>query len=314
MVIGNWHGLKTCCDAPMRWHRRKNKDSMSNPIPNITVPVDLTNPGQFFACCGLLELADRLWPGVEGWFECAKPQCNFQIAASTGANLRSLLTNVTSLQFDIDTIDGKGSNEDDEDGALFVPIFIESPVKLTLDWWLDKSIKTWAGSMKERRILKAMLSAINPETSDPLNDAKAVFDPLSTSKSGKRNSKPKKREPFYFDCRRGSNAHPLDSGFSPDSQSMESNCFPAVEAMCFIGLQRARPAPDDIPNRSSYTAWANPLPINVIAPVVCGIIPVCSSLAFRFDNFYRTDQKKHKSYSRAIRERSRNARNQNRQI
>ena len=35
--------------------------------PNIKIPVDLTNPGQFFACCGLLELADRLWPGAEGW-------------------------------------------------------------------------------------------------------------------------------------------------------------------------------------------------------------------------------------------------------
>ncbi len=35
----------------------------------ITVPVDLANPGQFFACCGLLELADRLWSGAEGWFE-----------------------------------------------------------------------------------------------------------------------------------------------------------------------------------------------------------------------------------------------------
>ena len=35
----------------------------------IRVNVDPTNPGQFFACCGLLELADRLWPGAEGWFE-----------------------------------------------------------------------------------------------------------------------------------------------------------------------------------------------------------------------------------------------------
>ncbi len=42
---------------------------MSNTEPNIQIPVDLTNPGQFFACCGLLELADRLWPGAEGWFE-----------------------------------------------------------------------------------------------------------------------------------------------------------------------------------------------------------------------------------------------------
>lgn len=37
---------------------------MSDKQANITVPVDVTNPGQFFACCGLLELADRLWPGV----------------------------------------------------------------------------------------------------------------------------------------------------------------------------------------------------------------------------------------------------------
>ncbi len=37
--------------------------------PAISVRVDPTNPGQFFAACGLLELADRLWGGAEGWFE-----------------------------------------------------------------------------------------------------------------------------------------------------------------------------------------------------------------------------------------------------
>ncbi len=36
---------------------------MSAKNANIAIPVDLTNPGQFFACCGLLELADRLWHG-----------------------------------------------------------------------------------------------------------------------------------------------------------------------------------------------------------------------------------------------------------
>ena len=38
---------------------------MSVANPNITVNVDVANPGQFFACCGLLELADRLWPRAE---------------------------------------------------------------------------------------------------------------------------------------------------------------------------------------------------------------------------------------------------------
>lgn len=42
---------------------------MNNPEPSIYVTVDPMNPGQFFACCGLLELADRLWKVAEGWFE-----------------------------------------------------------------------------------------------------------------------------------------------------------------------------------------------------------------------------------------------------
>jgi CRISPR-associated protein Csx14 len=46
----------------------------------IRVRLEPTNPGQFFACCGLLELAHRLWGGAEGWFEdqqhhfCMHPQ------------------------------------------------------------------------------------------------------------------------------------------------------------------------------------------------------------------------------------------------
>jgi hypothetical protein len=32
---------------------------MSNPEPRVSVKVDATNPGQFFACRGLLELAGR---------------------------------------------------------------------------------------------------------------------------------------------------------------------------------------------------------------------------------------------------------------
>src|SRR5258708_10459887 len=41
---------------------------MTNHDASIRIDVDPTNPGQFFACCGLLELAARLWNGAEGWF------------------------------------------------------------------------------------------------------------------------------------------------------------------------------------------------------------------------------------------------------
>ena len=42
---------------------------MNAPKPTLRLRLDARNPGHFFACCGLLELADRAWGGAEGWFE-----------------------------------------------------------------------------------------------------------------------------------------------------------------------------------------------------------------------------------------------------
>ncbi len=222
---------------------------MSDSGSEISVPVNLSNPGQFFACCGLLELADRLWPGAEGWVTTGEVESTFQIStASSAAKVSRLLALAKSLDFD-NGDKGKHASDDDEEGEVFA-IVVRSPITLVLDWWSDKSIKPWAGSMKERKILAAMLGAIDPENADPFNDAKVAFDPAPTPEPGKRAKTGEKREPFYFDYRRGCNAHPLDSGFSPDTQDMKAQCFPAVEALCFIGLQRARPAPTGVPNQS----------------------------------------------------------------
>jgi hypothetical protein len=264
-----------------------------------SIPVDLTNPGQFFACCGLFELADRLWPGTTARFETGPRESVFQMSATSIGNLSALLEAARSIQFDTGNEDGSGG-DDDEGKTRLDPIVIENPIRMILDWWSDKSIKPWAGSMKERRILHAMLRAIDPSNPNPFNDTKPVSDPPAQS-AGKRSKKAKKREPFYFDCRRGSNAHPLDSGFSPDVHHYESCCFPAVEALCFVGLQRARPTPTRLPNQSQYTVWTKSLPVNAIAPIVCGSVQIPGSLTFSFDNFFRTDQRKHKSYSRATR-------------
>ena len=50
---------------------------MSN---SIKINLDLTNPGQFFACCGLHELADRIWPETKAMFDknafCLLPPAN----------------------------------------------------------------------------------------------------------------------------------------------------------------------------------------------------------------------------------------------
>lgn len=283
---------------------------MTAPKPDIAVNVDVTSPGQFFACCGLLEIADRLWHGAEGWFE----ERTFCIVTADRSNLVDLLNEVRTLKFDVgDESEADDTGEDDEDSLPVDPIILSwknSAYAIHLDWWSDKSVKPWAGSMKERVILRAMLTAIDPQNSDPFNDLRRVqYHSPKLTKGGKL-STPTKKEPFYFDPRRGNKAHPLDCGFSPDTHKMEADCCPALEALCFIGLQRARPVATGIGNRSRYTVWPKlhpmdrALPASLMAPVVSGIVRFSGSADYIFDNYFRTDKRMHKTFSQATPERT----------
>ncbi|MBN2327389.1 MAG: type I-U CRISPR-associated protein Cas8c [Candidatus Omnitrophica bacterium] len=288
---------------------------MSNPQPNIRINVDVTNPGQFFACCGLLELADRLWPGAEGWFE--KHHFCIKSEFSTEQNLKHILHEIQNLTFDIgkDT-NSKKKEQDKDDESLINPILLKwknGSEAMQLDWWNDRSIKTWAGSMNHEQILRAMLDGIDSSHNDPFNHLLVVYDtPKHTERKKTRTTNSKKREPFYFDSRRGNKSHPQDSGFSPDRHKMESQCCPVVEALCFIGLQRTRPFPTGINNMSRYTVWSIPLTTNVLSPVVCGILNLPHSKSYIFKNYFRSDQRKHKAYSQAKLERNHNEKDYNR--
>ena len=146
---------------------------MTHPDPSITVKVDLTNPGQFFACCGLLELAARLWPGAEGWFK----DDEFCIACHDP--LEKLLQKITDAELE----------QIDPDDDMASPIRLSAPFNLTLDWWTDelsggRQLKVWAGSMRSVRIARAMQKAIinacNPN--ELFNYADVVFDPNQQEK------------------------------------------------------------------------------------------------------------------------------------
>ena len=292
--------------------------------PNITIPVDLTNPGQFFACCGLLELADRLWPGAKGWFERQQfcmtiDRCRRDGSLAFGSPdasrnlLVELLTEAQKLKFDVgDDDDTDDADDDSQDSGPVEPIDLrwsDGRLAIYLDWWSEKAIKPWAGSMKERVILRAMLDAIDPSKSDLFNDLRRVqYQSPRLGKNGKPR-KPQKKEPFYFDPRRGNKAHPLDCGFSPDTHKMEAECCPALEALCFIGLQRARPAPTGVANQSRYTVWPRlsadrpGIPANLVGAVTCGAVRLPGPTDYLFDNYFRTDQRKHKTFSQATLER-----------
>jgi len=261
--------------------------------PAIRLLVDSANPGQFFACCGLLELAHRLWNGATGSFA----RDEFHIFAA-GAVAKS-----NSLRELISTFCATPLQQLDSEDDTSSPIRLGGSFQLTLDWWHDKRsggnrLKVWAGRMSSIRIARAMQSAIADPTvqnESLLNLATVVFDPLEQDK---------KVEPFYFDSRRGANAQSRDIGFAPDALQMTTTAFPAVEVLCLIGLQRCRPWPADNSERDrqrhfGYHTWVEPHSPEIVPAAIHGLLSSQGSQYFRFENSFRTDQKKHKAFLRA---------------
>jgi len=257
----------------------------------IAVPVDVTNPGQFFACCGLLELAARIWPGARGRFD--RHQFLIEGDAGPDVSLSTLLEQFRRCPFTAETADDP---DDDSTEGSAQPMTLGPPFNLLLNWWDEKSLKTWAGSMNASLIFIAMRAAVDPECLDPFNDLRVVHDPPSAMDSAKKPKKPEKREPFYFDCRRGGSAKSLDVGFSVDGVGMTSATCPAVESLCLVGLQRFRPSRASSPRVFDYWTWRRPLPPLHAAAAVCGALPLLTERRFRFENAFRSDQRKHKGF------------------
>lgn len=260
---------------------------MSHPEANIRVNVDVTNPGQFFACCGLLELADRLWPGAEGWFE----EGMFCVACA--GTLKSLILSLVDASLQPIDADSKTSTR----------ILLHHPFrKLQLLWWREdlsgnrdgRELKVWAGSMESFGIARAMQQVLRHDqfhTSDLFNEGMVVPDPDTPGN---------KKEPFYFDARRAPNAHSRDVGFSPNDLSLTTVAHPAVELLCLIGLQRGLPAKTSQPRVYDYFTWPIPLAPELVSAAVSGQLRFPESRGYRFENWYRTGQRKHKAFRSAV--------------
>ena len=250
---------------------------MSTPTDSIHIQVDPTNPGHFFACCGLLELAARMTPDAEGWFEDGE----FCIRGS--GSLDAVITAISTAEL----IQLKPSD------VTASPIHIPAPFDLRLDWWKSgdrdfAGLIVWAGTMESFRIARAMQHALRGgsfQSADLLNIGVIAYDPDDPTK---------KVEPFYFDARRGPNAHSRDVGFSPNDLGMTTTAFPAVEFLCLIGLQRCRPQPSGRSRIYDYHLWPQSIPLLLLPAAVLGLLP--SSTCYRFESWYRTGQKKHKAF------------------
>lgn len=254
---------------------------------SIHVTVDPTNPGEFFACCGLLELADRIGPGAEGWF--AENDRQFHMSGTVP--LAELVQRIVNAEV-------KLLDEDDiYSGRVLIGI---GSRPLALDWWHElggrkdaRDLKVWAGTMESRGIARAMQQAMRGtafHSPDLFNVGMIVAD---------ADDQRKKKEPFYFDARRGPNAHARDVGFSVNDLGLTTTAYPAVEFLCLVGLQRCLPARNGNTRIYDYFTWCEPLPASLLSAAVPGLLPCVGGLGYRFENWFRTGQKKHKAFRHA---------------
>lgn len=226
---------------------------MANPEPTIRIKVDVTNPGQFFACCGLLELAGRLWPGSEGWFD----NSNFNLC--TNGTLREILSRLTrnaphQLEKVCDDIPVKPiiaplelKLDDSDSRALVINFWMRvTIVKGKVQAISNPPWNCWSGQQTPLRIWLPLREALRGIIAGHSDEELLQILTLRSPLKGR----------FGFDSFAAWNA--LDLGFSPNDQGIAVNSSPASELLSAIGLQRFRPPVSADRSVVSYATWCFP--------------------------------------------------------
>ena len=223
-----------------------------------SIPVDLLNPGQVFACLGLLEAADILQRAASAAFDWDDPrETRFRVATEgeeppVERVLRFLeearvVTRVTSQSPNIVRWKASwgGAPEADPPEHSFpfpdpnspatLPVVLQDDDgnAIALDYWGDATrrdnVKFWAGAAgyPGAAIVRDALGIARGKTRQHAADPFALSNPQSSS--------------FRFDWRR--DYIPAQDGFSPNRHGkvVQMVGFPLVEILAAIGVSNARP-------------------------------------------------------------------------
>lgn len=273
---------------------------MSANNAEIQIDVDVANPGQFFACCGLLELADRLWKGAEGWFNGVgnefylRPSSPLDDAkdllqALAKCELKNTMKPNDRTRFEeLNELRKKDMSKEMEDEKKLLdklerelPLTLGSPFCLQLDWFRDNHsggsrFKTWAGQQSVIKIAQAMKEPLEKGQLNNVPPKDWLYHTSGDAVS------------FNLDADLGSQSSALDVGFSLDPLKMSSGTRPLLELAAFIGLQRFRPTRIPKANSHTYDTWTDPASPQTAAVAVSGFLCFPESRRFAFPLMFRT--------------------------
>jgi CRISPR-associated protein Csb3 len=222
----------------------------------VSIPVDLLNPGQVFACLGFAEAAEVLLGDAAGAFDWSQPgQARFWLRArGTGSPVQAVLDFLDRAQARAAAPDGSpcvgswnkswGDSPstldrargyaipDPPSPATLVCVLTDGERSLQLDHWGDgterDNVKFWAGAggYPGAGLARDALKLVRGRAAAASEAPFALSAPQSSS--------------FRLDWRR--DYIPIDAGFSLNKHStIETLGYPLVELLGALGLSHARP-------------------------------------------------------------------------
>lgn len=217
-------------------------------MPEIRVTIDPCNPGQFYACCGIIEMCELAGATTLSYFAANQRlprQAEFVLSSDKELTLAFLIGAVKEATYS--SLERVGSDNPPNKDSI-APARAEILGRtIDLDWWLDefqakaKQLKCWAGQVTTRKLLTELPRLLTSENcsfdADAFTSTRFGLDPRSAWVA-------------------------LNLGYSPNEQGQESRSYPVVEMLAAFGLQGFRPKGDRA-GGFEYWLWHDPLPIAV---------------------------------------------------
>lgn len=283
-----------------------------------SIPVDLFNPGQVFACLGFLEAAEILMGDAEGGFDWRdEAATRFSLRVSGDKNpfavVLEFLVNSNVIVITPEKIDGpwpigaqpsqtfpaplkslkKSDGKALTDSALPIELRRGSDIIPVSHWLNDGSretIKLFAGQQVGANLAVNMLRGDSKKKNSKglkdiyrnieIQNFTNPFDEICAV--GGR---------FGFDARGGWDA--IRAGTSIDQQGVLVKVAPHVEILAAIGLENARPNSLST-YQISYSVWGAMLPISLCRVALCSAKSFLPKSEFRLFRTHLGDDKQYK--------------------
>ena len=287
-----------------------------------SIPVDLFNPGEVFACLGFLEAADVLCGDAEGRFDWSETEdVKFCLRAAGDRNpFEVVLQFLASAEIkavapekwrpkkeppketEVKKLEEELSKQKksetfpnvwpETNSALPVWISGENSTSTMLSHWADGSsrndFKLYSGNRSALDITAAMLSGKRdkPGKKQTIGDLEAK----GLKQLWKEQRDDLIKQPFVVTTPTGGsfNFDPrgawtaIDAGYSPNEQKHKVVLSPVVEMLAAWGMENARP--DEFPSRQvRYATWGIPFPPILARVALFGGITAAPIKRFRFN-------------------------------